>query len=601
MASPSLFFKHSNQQSFWLSVIVDTAVLAALAVAFLVVARIIQPQFGTVQYQFEGGEVQEGTLPISIDAAGSNLSVSVPFNRTLLSPTVFVLRADDCLEELKVNGVTIEVSQSCYEDGWVAVDLSRHLHTGSNTMQFKIRTSSGNSGMSIGPSLTDPLHLALLLSFLFVCSLYALRWMQRLHAPRSAWLLLLLLAFGLLLRLYLSPAAGYASDITINQGWAQSAAELGFARSYSEQVNDNMLPNYPPFSLGIFGIVGKTYQVLFGTDLNEYAFGFHVLIKLPGMLADLATAVLLFIVFRRWRSERIGLLAAAAYIFHPAVLYNSAVWGQVDSVYTLFIIAALIATSFERWVLTGVLIMLALLTKMQAIIVIPFLAAFALSNSRILLQMAAGGAVACVLVLLPFMEHDALLRIWDVYVNSVGFYDDLSYGAYNPWYSLYEGSDRSDLDLWFGILSYRRLGLLLFAGITAALFLRIMPSHVLQAQQRKKFPELLLLFSALIAYAFFLFNTEMHERYLFPILALGLPLLFMSVEGAVLYIAASLLFLLNLLGVLPWTELDSALFREFTGLESFIGTAHLVVFFGWIGFVIRHVHPASLKQLWFKK
>src|SRR5262245_34819832 len=74
------------------------------------------------------------------------------------------------------------------------------------------------------------------------------------------------------------------------------------------------------------------------------------LVKLPGVLAAAGVAVMLFPYSRRdldgkfgavWTGERLGLIAAAIYLFNPGTVFNSAVWGQVDSVGTLVLLATL--------------------------------------------------------------------------------------------------------------------------------------------------------------------------------------------------------------------------------------------------------------------
>ena len=58
---------------------------------------------------------------------------------------------------------------------------------------------------------------------------------------------------------------------------------------------------------------------------------------------------LLFIYCRRWgdgwlgawSGERLGLVAVVIYLFNPGTIFDSAVWGQVDSVGTLVVLATL--------------------------------------------------------------------------------------------------------------------------------------------------------------------------------------------------------------------------------------------------------------------
>ena len=44
------------------------------------------------------------------------------------------------------------------------------------------------------------------------------------------------------------------------------------------------------------------------------------------------------------------------------------------------------------------------------------------------------------------------------------------------------------------------------------------------------------------------------------------------------YLAASLLLFINLLGALPWGDLDRAMFRELPNVPAVIGTCNVVLF-----------------------
>lgn len=67
-----------------------------------------------------------------------------------------------------------------------------------------------------------------------------------------------------------------------------------------------------------------------------------LLLKLPPIAADLAIAALLYWAGRRWFGDRTGLVAAALYLFIPVTWYDSAIWGQVEAVGTLAMLAALV-------------------------------------------------------------------------------------------------------------------------------------------------------------------------------------------------------------------------------------------------------------------
>ena len=67
------------------------------------------------------------------------------------------------------------------------------------------------------------------------------------------------------------------------------------------------------------------------------------LVKVPGIAADLGVAWFIYLIADRFFGDhppirwlgsgaRIGLIGAAVYLFNPGTVFNSAVWGQMDSV-----------------------------------------------------------------------------------------------------------------------------------------------------------------------------------------------------------------------------------------------------------------------------
>lgn len=396
--------------------------------------------------------------------------------------------------------------------------------------------------------------------------------------------LIRILLLGLILRLFLAARPGNEFDVAVNQGWARSAVELGLARSYVEQVNGNMLPNYPPFSLMIFAATGWLQYALDPTFSDPALF--RLVIKLPSMLADLGTALLLFLIITRLWGKRWGLLGAFAYTFHPAVLYDSAVWGQTDTIYTFFIVAALAASMHRSMMLVGFLLALAVLSKMQTLAIAPLvLTLLLLGTKRQFLQVLLGAASAALLVFLPFAAGGTLREAFSVFTGSIGYYNIVSSAAYNLWWALLgdEAGRMQDTDLLFGLVTYRTAGLLIFALV--AFIAMILLARTLK-QGRKPVPKpdtrtiALFLGAALLASAFFLFNTEMHERYMFPVVALGLPVAFWSRKAAWLYIATTGLYFMNLLGWLPMVLFDRALYETFHSLDIAIATAQVIVFGG---------------------
>ncbi|HEY5425181.1 MAG TPA: glycosyltransferase family 39 protein, partial [Candidatus Tumulicola sp.] len=209
------------------------------------------------------------------------------------------------------------------------------------------------------------------------------------RAPRQenalAWALPALVLVGLIVRLVLVPNEGFKTDVDTFEAWAIALAEHGFASFYGS----TRFADYPPGYLYILAIVGHVWEGLF-KNRDGSGLAIKALVKLPAIVADLGVGVLVYAVVRRFASAGIALGAAALYLFNPAVIYNSAAWGQVDSVaagLALFAIYCFLrsdgpatAGKSERldwWIVAGwLLIAYSLLIKPQAAVLLPLMLAF---------------------------------------------------------------------------------------------------------------------------------------------------------------------------------------------------------------------------------
>ena len=370
--------------------------------------------------------------------------------------------------------------------------------------------------------------------------------------------------------------------------------EFGVAQSYRKQLNGNMLPNYPPLSVMTFTGMAYFYRTMISSDFGEHPLLWRILIKLPAIFADVAIVLLLYFLVQRWKGMKAGLIAATVFALHPAVVYTSAVWGQTDALYTLALFVSLCAAFRERWLLSGACATAAVLLKAQAVALFPLFLLLALWDNHRTGKMLIGATIVACAVLLPFAVHNDLPAVWNVFVHSVGYYPSLTQGAQNFWYSVYANSGKQDINLFFGLLQYRTMGLLLFASSATGLLFAVRSAAYRENFLSRNAAIVVVLACALLAQSFFLFNTEMHERYLFPFIVFGIPLLFTGATGIALYILISLCFLLNLLAILPFSDFDRAVYREFSSLSIALASAQVflfvLTFLHVVRFARRYVH-----------
>jgi Gpi18-like mannosyltransferase len=237
-----------------------------------------------------------------------------------------------------------------------------------------------------------------------------------------------------------------------------------------------------------------------------------LLIKLPALLADLASSVLIYLWGRRWHGVRCSALGAALYALSPPVWMNVAWWGQVDALLMLPLLGMVVLLERDggRW---GWLCWtVALLIKPQALIFAPLLyaATLRLHGSRGVAQgvaLAGGVFVAACIPLVAAHQGPGLAQ---AYLGSVGRFPRLTIGAYNLWHLLMGGAGGSDTALTFGLIPYRVVGLLLVGGVALLVVVALLRRADGVARARG---------AAVLALAFFTLPTQIHERYLFLTLA----------------------------------------------------------------------------------
>ena len=345
----------------------------------------------------------------------------------------------------------------------------------------------------------------------------------------------LLLLF--ILYLFILPRVYMDYDMGFWRQWALQIHQHGLTNTYNSSIN-----YFPVYIYGLY-----IYDLLQGTEANII----HNInsIKILFVCFDFLPLVVLC-AFRQklltFKIPHLFLLLNVAYVF------NSMVWGQIDSIYTNLAFLAII-TGILYPVGGLLLYVLALNTKQQAIEFLPIMAIVLFYSIRNLKTVAIALTCAVALqlaLLLPFISTGGAGKLSQIAMNTVGLYHNLSISAFNIWYIIARGNPYfiNDTDTYI-LLSYRTIGLMLF-GIAALLVLIPLFKRVLLLRKSNlSFDEqsykLLFLGTGLLCLFFFYFNTQMHERYAMPII------IFFFFYGVAprnykLYILASIPFILSL-------------------------------------------------------
>jgi len=364
-------------------------------------------------------------------------------------------------------------------------------------------------------------------------------------------ILVLILAFtaALALRIYFIPAPGYEQDIVNFKDWSQAAVEEGVHNMYDPTPRNSQFSYlYPPAYLYIQKAVGSFYKVFYpGFDEHTYLFDFAI--KFPAILADILISIGIFIFLRKKHPFNVSFLAMAAYAFNPVIILNSAYWGQVDSVTSLFILGAILALVNDKFGWAWGLFTVGVLTKVQAGLLLPILVLITWKRKglKTLFNSMAVSWCTFVLLLLPFFYLHKVDRLIDNFLQAVGEFPFLSLYAFNLWWLLSGGQGRwvSDSSSFFNLFSCRTAGTLL-VGMFFVLLLRYL-------YYREKDEGAIFLGSALAFFSFFMLSTEMHERFVLLAFAFLLLAAVKDRNLKVVYGTLSLTTFLSLIFVLFWT------------------------------------------------
>ncbi len=318
---------------------------------------------------------------------------------------------------------------------------------------------------------------------------------------------LLLLAF--VVRFAFFSNQGYAAvDTNDFKAWFGRAADIGPRAFYS----NNYWCDYPPLNIYFFwgfGLLAKNIGVL-GSSLFTYV------MKLPPNLIDMATALLIFFFVRKRLSFNWALVATALYAFNPAVVFDAAVWGQFDAIYTFFLVLSLFLVFSSKPKLAVVAYLLGVLTKPQSIAMAPlfFYLIWRKANWKGVLTSVLVAAATVFVVIIPFEWSNPVTFLSNLYFSAYNGYQFTTLNAFNIWG--FGGMWVADTSSTF------ILGWTMFAAL-AAFSLYFVHKH-----SKTNYELAVLLAAFVLFFGFFMLPTRIHERYLFPamaILALMFPFL----------------------------------------------------------------------------
>lgn len=371
-----------------------------------------------------------------------------------------------------------------------------------------------NNGISSGNQLTFPILAYSIIFFTFVLLAYYMLTYKKvklsISPDKRKLLIFTILGTGFLWRISLATwITGHPYDLSTFQSWASTAAHR-FSQFYSGLNTGRGASDYPPLYIYVLYLIGKLTSI---SSMSPYSV---LLLKLPSILADVATGYLIYKLAKKHFAWESSALLSAFYLFNPAILINSTVWGQVDSFFTLIIVAAVILLTEQKIGLAAAFFTAGVLMKPQGIIFLPVLG-FELvrqlqqKNWKTVFKAILAAILTTVILVLPFSINGGVSWILKLYTGTLGEYPYASVNGFNA-YSLLGLNFVKDTGKGF-LLSYHQWGLIFIVLISAFAWL---------IYSKGKDTIFAAVAALLLIAGVFIFSTRMHERYLFPSVALGL-------------------------------------------------------------------------------
>lgn len=333
-----------------------------------------------------------------------------------------------------------------------------------------------------------------------------------------------MLIAALLLRLGMATAiVGHRTDMSCFRAWADMAYKGGLNQFYfSKDFHD-----YPPgymYVLWLLGWVKNAANLDYDSDM------FVMLIKLPAILCDVLTGYVIYRIVKKYSSHALAVGVAVLFLFNPAVIVNSSVWGQVDSVFTLFLVLSIYFIIDKKFILSCMLFVIGALIKPQMVMFGPV---FLLAMIKMIIDgkdnlkqvfikiglAAAGCAVLVFFAVLPFVRNFDFSPIVDQYIKTINSYPYGSVNAYNMLWLFRGGWENAALVPGSEGNIQNPLMFLTFGTWSSILIAAVMVFAVWFYIKHKGKMDLFLL-AAFIIMGIFTLAGRMHERYVYPAIAL---------------------------------------------------------------------------------
>ncbi|SET00752.1 phospholipid carrier-dependent glycosyltransferase [[Clostridium] polysaccharolyticum] len=404
---------------------------------------------------------------------------------------------------------------------------------------------------------------------------------------QAKYWLVLLLAAGFILRVIVGARPNTKSGDLSNFRWAmQTLMDNGYKSVYQSGVNIS----FPPLLVQIIGVIGlvcRVFRIKYETLGSTAAI---LIFKMPGIIAELVTAAMIYKAAKANFAKRSTLILAGLFLINPVAVFDTGIWGQMDSVVSLCVILMCWYLYQKKTGKAIIAFVAAVLMHPLMIILAPVLFIGVVDGlvldgfeAKKTVQAAAclaGSIMAAIMMCLPM----GLSTVWDNVKQTYNGYLYCSVNAYNFWNMIgynWTPETATYLGITCRVWGCILIGVLLCASIAW---------HYLNKRKKEDYFYL----AGLVLVGVFTFSTRMHERYLYNAMAVFLMLYAVKpfIENYIFYGLFTMVQFGNM--VFVYYVYDANKFNPRETVPMYVSR---ILFLGFIALVVMSIYRLKSKAL----
>ncbi|MBW8051159.1 MAG: hypothetical protein FVQ77_12630 [Cytophagales bacterium] len=405
----------------------------------------------------------------------------------------------------------------------------------------------------------------------------------------------IILSVSLLLQLYIASWPDTMGDVELYRSWCRTLVNEGLEASYWGEPHPNGLIlqiDYPPVYPYMIYIIGNIHQFISADSFQSNDILVDFLLKLPAIFSNIIISLLIYFFLKKQLTNRDASLAMMFYALNPAIIFDTAYWGQTDAFYSVFILLSLLYFMNKKPELSWVFITIGVFTKPLVLPFAPLIAIFTWRDFGLkrTFKCTVTSVITTIIIFIPFLYLNKIEEIIYSLFFQLEAMPYISVNAHNIWWIIGAGLPWIDASTKIlGGMSFKSTGIILFS-----LFYII---SIIKFWRSKDGLALFYLFAS-VALGFFMLSTHMHENHLFAFFPLVSMFVIYDQRIKWVYVIFTLTYLANMvlhdpfivssgifnMGKILYIPYGSggniSLFRlALTILNSLIG---LYIFFYWI-------------------